>query len=653
VRTTSRLPQGTIVGNKYVIQKRLSSHEEENNLCYLAFDSENSDKNVFIRELVFTSPDEKFIKGVIDPLLNKLLKLTNIGHPNLIPVYHVFSEEDKALLKYRVYIVTDTEVAHTRTLAQVIKDYPGEIPFEKIKEWILQICDALEVLHNFSPAPIIYYDLSPENILVTEDGTVKLYDYGCQRMIAKGFYNNRYMGTPGYSAPEQYGLKPIDARADIFGVGALLYYLLTGKDPQQNPLKFEPVTNNSYPKRAGKLVSHCVESDVEHRLQKIEEVKERIERITLDGLKTSVTIKKKEKEEMELPPQIEESFIKNFISSLSWNINKFWYIYTKQILALSTLLVITLIVLGVLALVSSNHGMDTRIMIVGQSVSDLISMDTDKGYLLESFNITLETNGNAINSRDGKYLYITSKTDLLFCFDLKENKVVTQIKTGSRPGGMSFSQDFLAVACSGNNTVSLINAENNNTVANLKSGGEGPVAVCFSSDGQTIFVANKESKTITALELTGNIVATIAAGGQPVDIVNTGIDNRIYATLWDTGEVIVIDSLKKAVLSRIPLGEGLYRMASSPASDFIAVAGKKSQEVYFLSVRQEKVTAKVKFSEIPCSMVFSEDGKMLYVGTSNYDYSVSNIYLYNIENKNNTKIARPKITPVSLVIYKK
>ena len=121
----------------------------------------------------------------------------------MFPYIRFIQKKIKPLSKYRVYIVTDISIKDIKTLAEVIKDTSEEIPLEQIKDWSLQICDGLEVLHNFEGEPIIYYDLSPENIMITEEGTVKLYDYGCTRMLADGFYNNRYMGTAGYSAPEQ------------------------------------------------------------------------------------------------------------------------------------------------------------------------------------------------------------------------------------------------------------------------------------------------------------------------------------------------------------------------------------------------------------------------------------------------------------------
>ena len=256
MRETTRLSKDTILGDKYKIIQVLSNEGEENDLKYIAFDIYNPEKNVLIRELVFSISDDKFRKEIIESLEDRIKHIINITHENLSPVYDIFTEDEKEFLKYRVYIVTECENAGRTNLVDVMKEYNEDIPFDKIKEWTLQICDALSALHYSAGGPVIFYDLKPENILFTGDGNIKLTDYGLSRMLDKGFSHNKYMGTPGYSAPEQYGLKPVDTRADIFGVGALLYYMLTKEDPRNNPLNFSPLRGK---KELGEIATKCIE----------------------------------------------------------------------------------------------------------------------------------------------------------------------------------------------------------------------------------------------------------------------------------------------------------------------------------------------------------------------------------------------------------
>jgi serine/threonine protein kinase len=156
MRETTRLSKDTILGDKYKIIQVLSNESEENDLKYIAFDIYNPEKNVLIRELVFSISDDKFRKEIIEVFEERIKYIINISHENLSPVFDIFTEDEKEFLKYRVYIVTEAENADRINLAQVIKDYSGDIPFDKIKDWALQICDALAALHNSAAGPVIF-----------------------------------------------------------------------------------------------------------------------------------------------------------------------------------------------------------------------------------------------------------------------------------------------------------------------------------------------------------------------------------------------------------------------------------------------------------------------------------------------------------------
>ncbi|SFS62113.1 serine/threonine-protein kinase [Paenibacillus sp. BC26] len=91
-----------------------------------------------------------------------------------------------------------------------------------------QLCDALHYLHSQHP-PIIHRDLKPTNVMMDCGGFVRLIDFGIAREYKPGQAQDTVMlGTPGFSAPEQGGECQSDARTDVFGLGALLYYLLSG-----------------------------------------------------------------------------------------------------------------------------------------------------------------------------------------------------------------------------------------------------------------------------------------------------------------------------------------------------------------------------------------------------------------------------------------
>ena len=116
-----------------------------------------------------------------------------------------------------------------RTLSEVISQR-GLVPIKDIKEILQQICAGLEAAHE---AGVIHRDLKPGNVLVGERGVVKIIDFGLATMAQSDGLTatGAILGTPHYMAPEQVRGKPVDARTDVYALGALAYHVVTGRPP--------------------------------------------------------------------------------------------------------------------------------------------------------------------------------------------------------------------------------------------------------------------------------------------------------------------------------------------------------------------------------------------------------------------------------------
>jgi hypothetical protein len=116
-----------------------------------------------------------------------------------------------------------------RTLAELIAQR-GIVPIKDVQDILSQIVTGLEAAHH---AGVIHRDLKPSNVLVGERGAVKLIDFG---LATTGFGDGltatgAILGTPHYMAPEQVRGKNVDARTDVYALGALAYHLVTGRPP--------------------------------------------------------------------------------------------------------------------------------------------------------------------------------------------------------------------------------------------------------------------------------------------------------------------------------------------------------------------------------------------------------------------------------------
>ncbi len=137
-----------------------------------------------------------------------------------IPEIFFVGEEEEQLVIIEEYI-------SGRNLEQVIRE-KGPLEEKEVSNYICQLCDIVENLHNFSPK-IIHRDIKPDNIILTPEGIIKLIDYDAAKEYVQGKKEDTIlMGTKEFAAPEQYGFMQSDERTDIYGIGVTLNYLLTG-----------------------------------------------------------------------------------------------------------------------------------------------------------------------------------------------------------------------------------------------------------------------------------------------------------------------------------------------------------------------------------------------------------------------------------------
>lgn len=164
-----------------------------------------------------------------------------------------------------------------QTLAQVLSNHK-RLPIKHALEVGLKLASVLSYLHG-QETPIIFRDLKPANIMVREDGDVRLVDFGIARYFAKGASNDtQALGTPGYAAPEQYGGGQSDPRSDVYALGANLHQMLTGINPGHSPFRFDALRTHcpEISPEFEKAVAKCVELDQVRRPQSVAEFRDEI-----------------------------------------------------------------------------------------------------------------------------------------------------------------------------------------------------------------------------------------------------------------------------------------------------------------------------------------------------------------------------------------
>lgn len=109
---------------------------------------------------------------------------------------------------------------------------------------LLQVCHIFEHLHTHQP-PIIFRDLKPSNLMLTDQGTVVLIDFGiARRFDPKKSKDTQELGTPGFCSPEQYGRGQTTEQSDIYSLATTAYFLLTRADVQSFSFQFPPLSEH-------------------------------------------------------------------------------------------------------------------------------------------------------------------------------------------------------------------------------------------------------------------------------------------------------------------------------------------------------------------------------------------------------------------------
>lgn len=190
--------------------------------------------------------------------------LGELDHPRLPRIRKLFLSGDR---KY-FYIVL--EFVEGTNLAKLLKEKHLHLPYDEVIDYATQICELLQFLHDRN---IVYKDLKPSNVMVDKRNNAKLIDFGLARKYGNGESGDQVrMGTVGFAAPELFQGSRTDARTDLFSLGAMLYFLLSGGKYVQERNKPVRKMLRKFPGKLTKCIEELVREDPKNRIQSAREV---------------------------------------------------------------------------------------------------------------------------------------------------------------------------------------------------------------------------------------------------------------------------------------------------------------------------------------------------------------------------------------------
>lgn len=198
------------------------------------------------------------------------LILKSLRHPSIPIVYDLEETAD------HFYMIE--EWIDGTSLYRMISDL-GRLSQAATVSFGIQICHLVHFLHSAKPNPILYLDLHPQNLIICRD-IVKLIDFDHAVRIEEAEHLEKRYGMVGFAAPEQYTGDMLDEKTDIYAIGAVLYYMLTGEFPGRYPV----YSRQKHGSQLLQVIKKCLREDPKQRFASAEELKNALEKIKISGI---------------------------------------------------------------------------------------------------------------------------------------------------------------------------------------------------------------------------------------------------------------------------------------------------------------------------------------------------------------------------------
>lgn len=184
------------------------------------------DREVAIKAL---KPELASQTAIVDRFRSEAVTLAKLNHPNIATLYSLLREGDE------LYMVL--EYVRGQSLDEILMRR-GALPADEVIPVFCQILDGINHAHEYG---IIHRDIKPANMMLTENGNLKVLDFGIARLLGSNRMTRagNIIGTLEYMAPEQVRGLETDARSDTYSLGMMLYEVLTGRTPFDTDNEFE------------------------------------------------------------------------------------------------------------------------------------------------------------------------------------------------------------------------------------------------------------------------------------------------------------------------------------------------------------------------------------------------------------------------------
>jgi tRNA A-37 threonylcarbamoyl transferase component Bud32 len=258
-RLEGKLASGHFLRNgQFEIIRLLGSGGQAN--AYLAAIN-GTEEQVVLKEFILPSHAGADISlRSLEHIEKELSLMKKIEHQNIVRYYDIFVED------HRCYLVL--EHINGKSLRELVENN-GALDQSLVKDLALQMANILAHLHSQNP-PLVHRDFTPENLILDENGILKLIDFNVAQELEEGS-TRTIVGKHAYLPPEQFRGKACP-QSDIYAYGATLHYLLTGEEPEPISCSHPILINEAILPEFEKIVSQATELELADRTRDAQEL---------------------------------------------------------------------------------------------------------------------------------------------------------------------------------------------------------------------------------------------------------------------------------------------------------------------------------------------------------------------------------------------
>ncbi len=608
--------------NRYEIRELLQKDCYGGIYIVQDYDEQDDDKSTkILKDIQYKGTGPEKIKLLIDRFQNVCGKLTKLSHAGLVKIedYFYTQTDNGAGVRFSLILeyiegMSFNEVART----YYTEDAKSQMPAKTVFGVISKVYSALEYLHNNG---VVCGDIRPSNLILTSDGNIKFLNYG----LASIFYGLTdevypFKGVYGYVSPELRCLPDGDFKSDIFSLGAVMYFMLTGNNPEDISYKFQPI------RKLNPFLSLQVERFIQSFLSYTPSNRPEIGQIirVMDSINFFEVVKdKKSKTDTGILNTPDKEISKDIykpagLEQVKSNISAFGATIKKIPIQLafivsSIVFAVIFMIVWTVGYIQNKSNFSDFLYVFSSETKELMALDRDSGKICKKLDLG-ECRSSMAYSLTRKELYVLSSMGRIFIIDLTEFKVKNFIPIENTPYGILLLNDdnTLGVTTPVTAELAFYSIKDRKKLVGFILG-KFPADILLLQKENKLLVSDFKGNKIYGVDISNNkILFDVPTGQGPKNMLYIPDRDLVYIINWISNDISVIHIPTSKMAYTIPVGTNPGFIIASPDYKKVYVANRKSNTISVIDVDIHKVTNEIKVDGEPTVMLI--DSKKLYVG---------------------------------------